>query len=133
MGIAENKQVVIDFYDAAARGDMDTCFNLLCDDVVWTNIGSTRFSGSFSGKRELVEGLLTPLFGELKAGIASQVKRLTAEGDIVVAETAGNAETLEGKPYRNTYCQVIEIRDGRISGVTEYMDTALIDAVFGRP
>lgn len=46
MGIAENKQIVIDFYEAGARGDMDRCFALLADDITWTNIGTTRFSGT---------------------------------------------------------------------------------------
>mgnify|MGYP001552151426 CR=1 FL=1 len=131
MGIAENKQVVLDFYEAGARGDMDACFALLADDVTWTNIGSTKFSGTYIGKQALAENLLGPLFGELKAGISSQIEQLTAEGDIVVAQTSGNAETRDGTPYNNTYCQVIRIRDGRIAAVKEYMDTALIDSVFG--
>ena len=62
MGIAENKRVVLDFYEAGARGDMDTC---------------------------------------------------------------------SGTPYNNTYCQVIKIRNGQIVAVKEYMDTALVDSVFG--
>ena len=41
MGIAENKQVVLDFYDAGARGDMDACFALLAGKITWTNIGYT--------------------------------------------------------------------------------------------
>lgn len=133
MGIAENKQIVLDFYAAGARGDMDACFALLADDVTWTNIGSTKFSGTYTGKKALVENLLGPLFSQLKAGIASEVEHLTAEGNTVVAQTAGTAETVEGVPYNNVYCQVIRIRDGRIAAVTEYMDTALIDAVFGTP
>jgi ketosteroid isomerase-like protein len=131
MGITENKQVVLDFYEAGARGDMDTCFGLLADDVTWTNIGSTKFSGTYVGKQALAEDLLGPLFGQLKSGIASRVERLTAEGDIVVAETTGTAETADGRPYNNTYCQVMRIRDGQIAEVKEYMDTALIDSVFG--
>lgn len=131
MRTKENKQVVLDFYAAGARGDMDACFALLADDVVWTNIGYTRFSGTFAGKQALVEQLLGPLFGQLKAGIASEIENLTAEGDIVVAQTSGSAETLDGKPYNNSYCQVIRIRDGRIAEVKEYFDTALVDAVFG--
>ena len=131
MGIAENKQVVLDFYEAGARGDMDTCFALLADDVTWTNIGSTKFSGTYVGKQALAEELLGPLFGRLKAGISSQIERLTAEGDIVVAQTAGTAETVDGTPYNNTYCQVMTIRNGQIAAVKEYMDTALIDSVFG--
>ena len=131
MGIAENKQVVLDFYEAGARGDMDACFALLADEIRWTNIGSTRFSGTYIGKQAIADDLLGPLFGRLKAGISSQVERLTAEGDIVVAQTTGTAETVDGTPYNNTYCQVIQIREGRIAAVTEYMDTALIDSVFG--
>lgn len=131
MGIAENKQIVLDFYEAGARGDMDACFALLADDITWTNIGTTKFSGTYAGKQALVEQLLEPLFGQLKAGIASAIERLTAEGDVVVAQTAGTAETHDGRPYNNTYCQVIRIRDGKIAEVKEYFDTALVDAVFG--
>ena len=131
MGIAENKQVVLDFYEAGARGDMDACFVLLADEVTWTNIGSTKFSGTYSGKQAIVENLIGPLFSQLKAGISSQIERLTAESDVVVAQTSGTAETLDGTPYNNTYCQVIRIRDGKITDVKEYMDTALIDSVFG--
>jgi ketosteroid isomerase-like protein len=131
MGIAENKQIVLDFYAAGARGDMDACFAMLADDITWTNIGNTKYSGTYSGKQALVEQLLGPLFGQLKAGIASEIEGLTAEGDVVVAQTAGTAETHDGTPYNNTYCQVIRIRDGKIAAVKEYFDTALVDAVFG--
>jgi ketosteroid isomerase-like protein len=131
MGIAENKQVVIDFYDAGARGDLDACFALLADDITWTNIGSTKFSGTYSGKQAIAENLLGPLFSQLRAGISSRIERLTAESDIVVAQVSGTAETLDGTPYNNTYCQVMRIQDGKIAAVKEYMDTALINSVFG--
>lgn len=131
MGTAENKQVVLDFYEAGARGDMESCFALLADDITWTNIGTTKFSGTYVGKQAIAEELLGPLFSQLKAGIASQIEQLTAEGDIVVAQTSGTAETTDGIPYNNSYCQVIRIRDGQIAAVKEYMDTALIDSVFG--
>lgn len=130
MGIAENKQIVLDFYNAAARGDMDRCFSLLADDITWTNIGTTPFSGTYSGKKVLLEELLGPLFGRLKAGIATTVEKLTAEGDVVVAQTTGEAETHEGVPYNNSYCQVIRIRDGKIAAVKEYFDTQLTSSVF---
>lgn len=131
MSIEKNKQVVLDFYAAGARGDMDACFSLLADDISWTNIGTTKFSGTYEGKQALVERLLGPLFGQLKTGISSEVESLIAEGDVVVAQTSGTAETLDGTPYNNSYCQVIRVKGGKIAAVKEYMDTALIDAVFG--
>jgi len=131
LGIVENKQIVLDFYDAGARGDMDACLALLSDDIVWTNIGSTRYSGTYTGKQMFLEQLLGPLFGQLKAGFRSEIERLTAEDDIVVAQTSGFAETLDGTPYNNCYCQVFRIADGKIVEVKEYFDTALTSAVFG--
>jgi ketosteroid isomerase-like protein len=132
MGIEENKQIVLDFYAAGARGDMDACFALLADDITWTNIGSTKLSGTYSGKQTLINQLIGPLFSQLKAGIASEVERLTAESDIVVAQTSGSAETLDGVPYNNSYCQVVRIRNGKIAEVKEYFDTELTSSVFGR-
>ena len=131
MSNSDNKRIVRDFYSSGASGDMDACFALLADDIQWTNIGSTRFSGTFSGKQALMEQLLGPLFGQLKAGISSSIENLIAEGDIVVAQTTGTAETKDGTPYNNSYCQVMRIRDGKIAEVKEYFDTELTSSVFG--
>ncbi len=131
MSIAKNKQVVLNFYAAAARGDLDSCFALLADDVVWINIGTTKFSGTYRGKQALIEQLLGPLFAQLKAGISTTVENLIAEADMVVAQTAGTAETTDDVPYNNSYCQVMRIRDGRIAEVKEYFDTQLAASILG--
>lgn len=127
-----NKDLVRALYDAGNRGDLDGCLERLADDVTWTNIGTTRFSGTFTGKDDVVENLLGPLFERLKAGIETTIERLIAEDDTVVAMTRGNAETRDGVPYRNRYCQVMRVRDGRIVEVVEYMDTELVSRTFGR-
>lgn len=111
---------------------MEACLDMLADDVRWTNIGSTRFSGTYVGKRALVEQLLGPLSAKLKAGISSVIENMIAEQDYVVALTSGTAETTDGKPYNNSYCQIMRIRDGKVAEVTEYFDTELTNSVFGR-
>ena len=93
MGVPENRQIVRAFYDAGNRGDFEACFDLIADDVTWTNVGSTSLSGTYRGKEELMEKLLGPLFGRLKAGIRSTIERLFGEADCVIALTAGTAET----------------------------------------
>ena len=35
-----NKKIVQQFYEAGNRGDMETCFELIADDIKWTNMGS---------------------------------------------------------------------------------------------
>jgi ketosteroid isomerase-like protein len=131
MSEKENKRIVQAFYDAANRGDMETCMDLIADDIVWNNIGTTRLSGRFEGKYLLQEKLLAPLFENLKSGIDTTVHRLIAEGDYVVSQTSGKAETTDGRPYNNQYCWIIRMRDGKFAEVSEYMDTELITAAFG--
>jgi ketosteroid isomerase-like protein len=127
----KNKEIVRSFYEAGNRGDFDACFEMLAEDITWTNIGTTALSGTYRGKAELMENLLGPLFGQLEAGIRSEIVRLVAEGDYVVALTSGTAKTKDGREYNNSYCHVIRLRDGEFVEVTEYFDTHLTGSVFG--
>jgi ketosteroid isomerase-like protein len=127
----KNKEIVRSFYEAGNRGDFDACFELLADEITWTNIGTTSLSGTYRGKADLMENLLGPLFGQLEAGIRSEIVQLVAEGDCVVALTSGTAKTKDGREYNNSYCHVIRLRDGQFVEVTEYVDTHLTGTVFG--
>lgn len=129
MSIESNKDIVRSFYDAGNRGDMKACLDLLDERVTWTNIGSTKFSGTFSGKQALVEELLGPVFGRLQGGITATVHRMIAEDDCVAVQLSGHAMTKDGRPYNNTYCHIFRIVDGKVREVTEYFDTALVVAV----
>ena len=131
MSAEANKDIVRSFYEAGNRGDFDACFDMVTDDVTWTNIGTTALSGTYTGKAELMEKLIGPLFGQLEAGISSTIHSLIAEGDQVVALTSGTATTKDGRPYNNSYCHVIRLRDGKFAEVKEYFDTALAASVFG--
>ena len=125
MSSEENKRIVRSFYEAGNRGDLQECLSLLDEQVTWTNIGTTRYSGSFAGKGVLVEQLLGPVFGQLQSGIKSTILRMIAEDDFVAVQLTGEATTKDGRPYNNTYCHVFRLRDGMVCEVTEYFDTEL--------
>jgi ketosteroid isomerase-like protein len=131
MPTEESRAVVQSWVDSTARGDIEAALALFDENAVWTNIGSTRFSGQYVGLRGITEELIGPLFAELEGGIESEVEALIADGDRAVLLTRGRARTRDGKDYNNTYAQVFTVAGGRIVAVREYMDTALIDAVFG--
>ena len=131
MSTEDSRRVVQSFLDNAAQGNMDACFALFSDDASWSNIGSTRFSGTCEGKDAILNDLVGPLFGSLQDGIRSDVEAVIADGERVVVLSQGHATTQDGTPYNNTYAQVFTVRDGMIVAVKEYMDTALIDRVFG--
>lgn len=131
MGIEDNKNLVRSFYEAGDVGDVEAAMALLSDDVSWTNIGSTDFSGKFDGKEALTANLLGPVFSRLKAGIKTTVDLMVAEGEYVVVQDRGVAETVDGKPYNNTYCHIFRIEEGAIVEVLEFFDTALTQKVLG--
>ncbi|MCC2617755.1 nuclear transport factor 2 family protein [Aestuariibacter halophilus] len=125
------KECVTAFIAFANEGNMDKCTALLSDELVWTDVGTTPFSGRYEGKTRVLEGLIGPLFSQLKAGIHTEIEAMIAESDRVVVLSKGTAETLDGRPYNNDYCQVFTVRDGLIVEVIEYCDTEMVNRVFG--
>jgi hypothetical protein len=94
-------------------------------------IGSTVFSGTFKGKREVAERLAAPLRARLNGPIVFTLDDFIAEGDHVVMRAHGRATSKTGKPYNNSYCIVAKFADGKIKEMTDYVDTALIDSALG--
>ena len=60
MGAAENKQLIETMFAELSRGNGAGYLERLADDVQFTIIGSTKFSGTFDGKQDVVNRLLMP-------------------------------------------------------------------------
>ncbi|OAF13106.1 hypothetical protein AYJ54_44815 [Bradyrhizobium centrolobii] len=129
----ENKAFIKKIMDARARRDHAPFMAAMSDDFVWRIVGSTAWSGEYVGKTEVQERLLKPLYRQFTAPSSITATRILADGDCVVAECHGHATTVAGQLYANTYCFVIRMADGKLRGMTEYMDTALVERVLGPP
>lgn len=132
MGATENKEIIRNMFAELSKGNVDAYLDNLADDVRFTLIGSTKFSGIFEGKQDVVDRLLAPLGGQLDGGIAIHVDRLIAEDDHVVMQARGESVTKSGTPYNNIYAQVFRLADGKVQQITEYLDTELVNTVFGK-
>jgi uncharacterized protein len=133
MGAAENKQRMQDIFAELAAGNSRPFVDSFAEDIQWTLIGSTEWSGTFRGK----QSVLTELLGPLRAQLAERLKvtphRFIADGDHVVVEARGQATTKAGQPYNNSYCWIYRLADGKLQEVTEYMDTQLVADALGSP
>ena len=132
MGAAENKEIIRNMFAELSKGDADAFLNTLADDVNFTLTGSTKFSGVFKSKQEFVEKVLAPLGEQLENGLTMHVENLIAEGDNVVMQGRGESMTTSGKAYNNTYALVFRLENGKVQQVMEYLDTELVNAVFGK-
>lgn len=130
MSAAENKELIRHIYAELARGNAQAFLDSMADDVTWTLIGTTRFSGTFRGKQELAERLLGPVTGDLDGGLTITPENFIAEGEYVAMQSRGRSMTKYGKRYDNTYCHVFRIVEGKIREATEYCDTELVTEAF---
>jgi len=125
------KEIVSALFGKWEAGDSSGFFDAVADDVVWTAIGSTRISGVSRGKNEYMKKTYLPLQSVFKGATSCKVKRIVAEGDIVVAEWHGETPLANGGVYPNDYCWVVRVKGDKLAEVTGYFDTAAVNALFG--
>jgi ketosteroid isomerase-like protein len=128
---AENKALMQHIFDELAQGNSKPLVASMADDFTWTVLGTTRWSRSYRGKRAVLDELLKPLAAQFGTTYKNQAQRFIAEDDLVVVECRGEVVTTAGRPYNNSYCWICRISDGKLRELTEYLDTALVDAVIG--
>jgi ketosteroid isomerase-like protein len=133
MGAAENKQQMTDVFSELAKGNGRPFVETLAEDVRWTIIGDTAWSGTWDGRASVQIELLDPLFAQFASEYRAKAIRLIAEGDWVVIESRGDVTTTSGRPYRNTYCYVCRMQDGKVKEITEYADTKLFTEALSPP
>lgn len=129
----ENRALVQNIMEARARRDPGPFIAAMADDFVWRIIGATAWSGEYVGKADVCERLLKPLYAQFLAPTSITATRILADGDYVVVQCNGDATTISGEHYANTYCFVIRMANGQMQELTEYMDTALVERVLQPP
>jgi ketosteroid isomerase-like protein len=132
MGAVENKQLIRNMFAELSKGNSQAFLDAMADNVRFTIIGTSKYSGTYNGKQEVVNKLLMPLGAQLEGGLTITPDNFIAEGDYVAMQARGNSRTKSGGTYNNTYCQVFRVASGKVQEMTEYLDTELVTQAFGR-
>jgi ketosteroid isomerase-like protein len=132
MGAAENKKLIQDMFAELSKGNAQAFLNNMADNVKFTIIGTTKYSGTCNGKQELISKVLQPLTAQLEGGLTITPENFIADGDYVAMQARGKSNTKSGGTYNNTYCQVFRIANSKVQEVTEYLDTELVTKAFGK-
>ena len=131
MSVESNKSVIREAFEAMGRSDIGPLVALMTDDFAWIIEGQTRFSRRFDGKAAVKQDLLKPLFEAFATPYHFEIDDIVAEGERVVVLGRGSVRTKWGKDYNNSYCFVIRMAEGQMVDLREYLDTALVESVFG--
>jgi len=132
MSTADNKQLLQSIFAELAKSNARPFVDAMADDFRWTMHGGSKWSKSYEGKDAVINELFAALRRKMDR-VTTIAHRLIADGDIVAVEACGANVTKTGVPYNNTYCFVFRLSGGRLTEVTEYMDSELAAAVLGDP
>ena len=131
MTAATNKQLVRTAFEALGSSDFRPLYDLMRDDFAWVIEGQSRFSRRYEGKAEVKRDLLDVLLQAFATPYRFTIDEIIAEADTVVVRGRGEVKTKAGHDYNNSYCFVLRLENGQLVELREYLDTALVERVFG--
>jgi uncharacterized protein len=109
----ENVEIVRDGFSALARGDFESFFSFLDEDVEWVNPAYAVEPGTRRGIGEFREALdrLRASFGDIRIEVDEVIE---AGDDVVVAGRWTGEGTGSGVPLETTFSSVLTLRDGKV-------------------
>jgi ketosteroid isomerase-like protein len=129
MSEKENIEVVQKAYQNFKSGSIPALLDLLTDDVTWQlpEIENVPFGGRREGRDE-VGGFFASLAGAQES-LTFEPREFVAQNDKVIALGRYTWRVKSnGREYGGEWAHAFTVRDGRISGFHEYMDTAAATA-----
>lgn len=112
--MSRNKDTVSRYMDAYGRSDHAAVLDCLTADVEWVVPGAFRLKGKDAFEREMNN----PAFSGKQT---LSVSRLIEESNVVVAEGHVESAMRDGTPVALDFCDIFEMRDGRIARLISYL------------
>jgi len=136
MNSADSKKFVLDFFADLSAGKVDKAWESLAEDSVWDLMAKAsdypyEHRYTKSSYRELMNESGTKLFPN---GLKFMVKKETAiaEGGLVAFEAETYGTAFNGKIYNNFYHFRVEVKNGKIQAVREYLDSGYATEILGK-
>ncbi len=127
-----NRQIVETAFKRWADTGTGIFDELLSPDVVWTIKGSGPSAGVFRGREVFIERAVRPFRSRMSSPVRPISTRVWADGDHVIVNFDGEGVASDGRPYRNSYAWIFQMRDGKAVEVTAFLDLMPYDDVLRR-
>ena len=127
-----NEQLVEQFFERLNAEDLEGLRPLLHPDATWTPMTSQDIpgAGAHVGAKGIIDEFLRPVRGLFQGkDPQNSISSLFGRGNMVACETHGTGRFTDGRSYDNRYAWMVEVRDGKIFAIREYMDTAYIQSL----
>lgn len=108
-----NKRILQQANAAVRAGDNEGFLAFCTEDVVWATVGGDTLHGKAAVRAWMATDYSTPP--------EFTVDRLVADGENVVALGHIVARDGQGRRVRNAYCDVWQVRDGKLAALQAYV------------
>ena len=121
----DNERVFLKFFETLSSGDLERLRGLFHEDAIWqVQVKGIAGEGSHRGKKEIVDEFLAPVRGMFRPGEPKiHVTSIASKGPLVIGESTGRGTFTDGRKYENLYAWAMEIKDGKVYRLREYMDS----------
>jgi uncharacterized protein len=126
-----NEKLVRTFFETLSTGDLERVRPMLHEDATWTVMASgIPGAGEKKGRNAIIDEFLAPVRGIFEDGDPKVfIVNVISKGRLVAAETRGVGRLKGGTPYNNVYSWMIEVDDGKIHALREYMDSYYVSTI----
>jgi ketosteroid isomerase-like protein len=122
--VAVNKRIALDFLEHCFGGRTDQALALLATEASrWVLGAPDKLGVSGTRQGERLAAFLRKVHRGFPDGLEASFDGVTAEGERVAVEVTAVARLHGGGTYRNSYHFLLQVRDGKVLRVREYMDT----------
>ena len=127
------EQIVLDFFRILSSGELEPIRKTLHRDAEWRPMVENIPGAGVHGPRDyIVDQFLAPVRGMFAPGDPkTTVHSIVSAGDFVMCESRGLGKLADGRTYDNRYAWAIELKDGLVYRLREYMDSHYIATLFG--
>jgi ketosteroid isomerase-like protein len=127
----QNEQIVRNFFKVLSTGELENIRKTLHPDASWTPmVKNVPGAGVHAPRDVIVDEFLAPVRGLFEDGDPkTTIDTIFAKGNVVCVESRGRGKLRNGKIYDNQYCWVIEVKDGLVWKIREYMDSHYVMSV----
>ena len=127
------EQIVLDFFRILSSGELEAIRATLHPEAEWRPMVENIPGAGVNGPRDyIVDEFLAPVRGMFAPGDPkTTVNTIVSSGDFVMVESRGLGKLSDGRTYDNRYAWALELKDGLVYRIREYMDSHYVATLFG--
>jgi ketosteroid isomerase-like protein len=130
--MSEARELASAFATAIEEQRFLDAFNFISEGGTYTVIGTTKASGTYHGRSDVLNRLV-PVLSGFVAPPAVKFAHIVADQDRAVLIGAGKGVGPTGPYDQPYYAFSLRIANGQIDEIVEFLDTTMLDtAVFGK-